>query len=260
VKKIFYVSMLTLSTMSTVTMAADQAIQTNFTSDQVKQIQQITRDYLIKNPDVLVAASQTLQQQEAQKQMIQGKEGIKANIAALINPPGALIAGNPQGSITLVEFFDYQCAHCKEMSASIDSLIKANPNLRIVFKDFPIFGQSSVLAAAAAFAANQQGKYYAFHQALLNSDGPLTEDKVYAIAQKLGLDVNRLKSDMSSNQKAINDMLAANFSLVKALGLVGTPAFIAAKTNATKNSDIEFFPGALPQDKLQDMITKAEKS
>lgn len=258
-KKIFYASVLALSVMSSASMAADQTAQATFTPEQIKQIQQITRDYLIKNPDVLVAASQTLQQQDAEKQMTQGKQGAKTNIVALINAPDALVAGNPKGSVTLVEFFDYQCGHCKEMASSIDALIKANPNLRVVFKDFPIFGQGSVMAAAAAFAANKQGKYYVFHQALLNSDGPLSEDKLYAAAQKAGLDVNRLKSDMSSNQKAINDMLSANFNLVKALGLVGTPAFIAATTNATKNSDIEFAPGAVPQDKLQEMINNVKK-
>lgn len=177
-------------------------------------------------------------------------------VQALFHQPNNPTAGNPQGNVTVAEFFDYQCGHCQAMAPIISAIIKANPNVRVVFKDFPVFpGQTSTFAARAALAANLQGKYYQFSHALLSSDQPLTEQTVLNIAQQTGLNTAKLKSDM--RLKNIYEQLRANIRLAKQLKLVGTPAFFIGKTNGT--GKIAFVFGEMTQSELQTAIDNAGK-
>lgn len=177
-------------------------------------------------------------------------------VRTLFHQPNNPTAGNPQGNVTVAEFFDYQCGHCQAMAPIISAIIKANPNVRVVFKDFPVFpGSTSTFAARAALAANLQGKYYQFSHALLSSDQPLTEQVVFNIAQQTGLNVAKLKIDM--RRKNIYEQLSANIRLAKQLKLVGTPAFYIGKTNGT--GKIAFVFGEMSQDELQSAIDSAVK-
>ena len=150
---------------------------------------------LVKNPEVLVEALQVLQKKQmdqARKTMHKTEETAPKFAEVLFHQAGDPMAGNANGKVTVVEFFDYQCSHCVDMAPVIDSLIKADPNVRVVFKEFPIRGPLSEYAAKAALAASAQGKYFEFHKALMDQISqkqPLTEDSVLKAAQKVGLNI-----------------------------------------------------------------------
>lgn len=173
-------------------------------------------------------------------------------INTLLRQPNDPIAGNPKGSITIVEFFDYQCSYCMVMAPVLASIIHHNPNVRIVFKEYPMRGDLSMLAARAALAANKQGKYYSFNHALLTAKQPLTSRFIFATAEKVGLNVAKLKKDMDS--QTIHNEIRANLKLGEAYGIEGTPSFFIAKTDATNTRDIIFYPGAMSTSELQQAI------
>lgn len=229
--------------------------QQTFSPEQKTAIQKIVHDYLVNHPEVLVEASQKLQEQMQVKAQAEAITAIKKNGAALFNNSQTPVAGNPNGNVLIVEFFDYQCGHCKTMNTVVQALIKQNPTLKVVFKEFPIFGNNSELAARAALAANKQDKYYAFHDALLAADNPLTENKVFKIAHQLGLNIEKLKADMQSTE--VTNELKQNYQLGEALGLQGTPAFIVSDKSL---NTIKFIPGATSQENLQDQINQVKEA
>ncbi|WP_423202694.1 DsbA family protein [Legionella nagasakiensis] len=237
---------------SPMVMAAD-----TLTADQKKEIEQLIHDYLVNNPEVLVEASQALQQKQQQSMQEQAKAAISDNADQLFTEHLA-VAGNPKGNVTLVEFFDYQCIHCKKMRPVIDELIKKDKNLRVIYKEFPIFGKSSELASQAALAAAMQDKYQQMHDALLSLDKRLDESVIMDTAKSIGLNINQLKKDMES--KKVTDALEENRKLAENMHLMGTPAFIIAATPDGKfktDSEPAFIPGAASEEALQDLIQKA---
>lgn len=245
-------AILAMSTVSPALFAADQPMS----ADQKKQVEQVIHDYLIHNPEVLVEVSQVLQQKQQQSMIEQAKTAISQNADKLFLG-GMTVAGNPKGNVTMVEFFDYQCIHCKEMKPVVEELIKSDKNLRVVYKEFPIFGKTSELASRAALAAAMQGKYEDMHQALLKMDKRLDENLVMQAAKSVGLDIDKLKKAMDS--KEVTEMLAANRTLAEKLHLMGTPAFIIASTPGGQfkvGSTPMFVPGAATTQSLQDMIKK----
>lgn len=230
---------------------------------QQKQIEDVVHNYLVKNPEVIVEAVQVLQQKQMQQaeKNIQKTQQVASKFAdMLIRQAGDPVVGNVNGKITLVEFFDYQCPHCVEMTPIIEGLIKSNPELRIVFKEFPIRGPMSETASRAALAARIQGKYYEFHSALMRNimeqRKPLTEEVIYKIAQSVpGLNVDKLKTDMKS--ETVNQQIKTTYKLAQDLQLIGTPAFFIAKTDANQNTVFGFVPGRAELGQLQDAIKKA---
>lgn len=234
---------------------------TNVTPEERTKIENVVSDYLEKNPEVIIHALQSYQQ----KQMEQAQDAMKKTQAtspkfsdALFRQAHDPIAGNPNGKITVVEFFDYQCPHCIAMTEIIDNLVKSNPNIRVIFKEFPIRGQMSEISAKAALAANQQGKYFEFHKGLMNSKvEPLTENEIYKIAASAGLNVDQLKKDMDS--ATVTNQIKANYKLAQDLNLMGTPAFFVGKTDTKKEAGanaIVFIPGQVDQAQMNDIIKK----
>ena len=175
----------------------------------------------------------------------------------LFQQAGDPVVGNASSGVTVVEFFDYQCSHCSAMSSIIQNVIKTNPNVRFVFKELPIRGGLSELASRAALAAENQGKYYQLHHALMEASPPLTEEEVFDLAKKLGLNVNQLKSDMNST--SIANKINTNLRLAHSLQLAGTPAFYIGKTNAVSTEEVQFVLGEMTQSELQLAINKAKK-
>lgn len=173
---------------------------------------------------------------------------------ALFRNSGDPVAGNPKGTITVVEFFDYQCGHCTVMAPVIANIIRANPNVRIVFKEFPVRGPLSVVASRAALAANKQGRYYPFNHALLNSQQRLSEETIFNIAKQVGLNTVQLKKDM--NSAAVTNQIKNTIRLADDLGLNGTPAFFIGKTNATNSRDVEYVMGEMSRSELQQAIDR----
>lgn len=168
---------------------------------------------------------------------------------ALERDPNAPVLGNPDGDITLTEFFDYNCPFCRVMVPDIHALILEDKNLRVVFREWAVFGEGSIFAAQASLASLKQGKYWQFHTALMAIKGRAEEQSVMAVAETLGLDIVKLRRDMDSD--AVNDHLNTTMELADHMSLVGTPTFIAGN---------EALFGKQSLEELRDLIARARKS
>jgi protein-disulfide isomerase len=151
-----------------------------------------------------------------------------ARAGTLLRDPGSPVIGNPEGDVTLVKFTDYQCGFCKAADPRIQKLVADDPKVRVVVKEFPILGPVSVTAAKAALASRRQGKYEAYHHAMMGYRGKLTSDDIFAMAAKVGLDFAALKADMESPE--VTDQIIATFDLARALKITLTPAYIVNAT------------------------------
>ncbi len=217
---------------------------------QRKAIEQVVREYLENNPEILIDALKSLRQRQKAEQRTRSQTALASRRSELDNDPATPIGGNTSGNVTLVEFFDYQCGFCKRVLPAVQELLRGDGNIRFVFKEFPILGPESVFAARAALAAWKQdhGRYNKFHFALMATKGKLSEDKVMAVAAKSGLDVDRLRRDMAAPE--IDDVLQKNFRLAEDLGIRGTPAFVIGD---------RLVPGAIDLKTFQKLIAEARK-
>lgn len=245
-KRTFLTAIITAAALMITTAFAAPTPPQPFTPEQTKNIQKIVRQYLIQNPQILVEVSQALQAKQNAQMEKTAMSAIQQNKQQIFNDPKSPTMGNPNGNTLMVEFFDYQCGHCKTMGKVISALIKKNPNLKVIFKELPIFGGNSQFAAKAALAAADQSKYYAFHNALLNAKNPLSPKKVVALAKKVGINVKQMQQHMKSD--AVMKQIRENFQLAKALRIMGTPAFIISNKQL---SQFKFIPGAAPENALQ---------
>jgi protein-disulfide isomerase len=217
--------------------------------EQRKAIEQIMREYLVANPDVLVEAMKEYEVRQQAASAAQAKLAIVEKKSQIFRSPHDVVLGNPNGDITVVEFFDYNCGWCKKAVDEIGKLAKADPKIRIVMKELPIFGgANSQLAAKAAMASISQGKYWEYHQALMK-ERQVTRDNVFTIAEKVGIDVAKLKAEMASPkiEAAIKDTMA----LAQTLGIDGTPGFMV---------DARINPGYMPLEQINEMIADVRKS
>lgn len=152
-----------------------------------------------------------------------------SKIAQIVyNPQHNAIQGNPNGNVTIVEFFDYNCSYCRKLQPSIAKIVQKNPNVRVVYKEYLLFGESSKLATRAALASEYQGKYIQMHTALLRAENPLSEKEIMHIAQSVGLDTQKLAKDMNSAE--VVQQVEKNNELIETLGIDGAPAFIIANS------------------------------
>ena len=216
-------------------------------------IEQTVRDYLLANPEILMEMSQKLQAKQQQEALVKATKVISANAQLLAHDPQSPMAGNTQGKVTVVEFFDYQCPHCKAMTPIMDGIVLANKNVRVIYKEMPIFGPESEFASRAALAANKQGKYLAFHRALMKTEGRLSNQQVLDIAKSVGLDSNKMQAVMNSAE--ISKELKDTAQLAQQLGLPGTPAFVVMTETAGK-VDSRFIPGQTDQGALQQAVNE----
>lgn len=224
---------------------AAASAQDSFTDKQRTEIGQIVRQYLLDNPEVLVEVSKELEIRQKAEEDKKREGTLVANADQLFRSDDDLVAGNPKGDVTMVEFFDYNCGWCKKGLPEVMSLLDKDKGLKLVMKEFPIFGGDSDYAAMAALASKKQGKYWEFHVALLGHEGKVTRASVDEIAAAQGLDVEKLKEDMKSPE--IAKVIAANQQLAQDLNITGTPAFIIDKT---------VVPGYLPVDGLMAAINE----
>jgi protein-disulfide isomerase len=189
-----------------------------------QEIEKIVHDYLLREPEVLAEAFRRLQQRQSAAAAQKAKQAIRDNQEALLSDQTSPIEGNAQGKVTIVEFFDYRCVHCRRIASTLDNLVRSNASVRVVYKNFPVLGEPSVLAARAAVAAQQQGGWPKLHRAMLTYDGEFTTDNLAALGASVGLDAAKLKADMMS--PATDKALQANLALAVALGLEATPTFV----------------------------------
>lgn len=219
-----------------------------FSAEQKKAIEGIVRDYLLNNPEILLEVSKELEKRQSAMQAAEQRRFILENRKTIFSSPHDFVFGNPNGDITVVEFFDYNCPWCKRALDEVIKLTKADPNVKIIFKEFPIFGENSLFAAKAAMASIKQGKYIEFHTALMR-ERQVTKDNVFKIAEKVGLDVAKLKADMEN--PAFDAAIKTTSDVAQALGIEGTPGFIVdAKVNV----------GFVPMDGLVQLVGEARKA
>ncbi len=225
---------------------AQQSTPQVFEAAEEQAIREIVRQYLLDHPEVMVESLQAFQAQEKVAEEEQQREALKTQRAALTQDPDSPVIGNPDGDVVMVEFFDYRCGYCKKVVNDLRQVVESDGNIRLIMKEFPILGPDSRLAARAALASVQQGRYEEFHFTLMAAPGGLNEAMVMALAEEVGLDVERLQADMDSEE--IDALLQKNFDLAQALGIRGTPAFVIGDT---------LYPGALDISSLKSLVAQA---
>jgi protein-disulfide isomerase len=197
------------------------------------------RDYLLAHPEVVGDALARLEAKQGEDDAAAGRAALKDRSTVVFHDPDSPVSGNPNGDVTLVEFFDYNCPYCKMMAPVMEQTEAADPQLRIVYKEFPILGPGSEFAAKAALAANKQGKYGAFRHALYQVRGHVDEAQVLEAAKAVGLDVDRMKADMQD--AVIESELAKNAKLGEILHITGTPGFVIGNQITTGATDAKSF-------------------
>jgi protein-disulfide isomerase len=181
-------------------------------------------DYLVAHPEVVVEALRAAKAKAEQADEARAREALETRKAELLHDETSPVGGNPNGDVTIVEFFDYRCHYCKQMQPSLETLLKSDDKVRLVYKEFPILGKASVFAATVALAAEKQGKFDAFHRAMMAASEDIDAAKVIEIARSAGLDLDKIKSDIRAPE--IQNVLRHNFDLAKALNISATPGLV----------------------------------
>jgi protein-disulfide isomerase len=216
---------------------------TDFSGEQRKEIEKIVKNYLITNPEIFLEAQTALEAKMEKEQAEKLKVAIAENAKEIYRDPQADLAGNANGDITVVEFFDYNCGYCKRGLHDVIKLVESDPKVRVVFKELPILSKGSEEASRVAIASGKQGKYWDVHKAMLEAKGVMNEANALAIATKLGLDIDKLKKDMASPE--VEAEIKKSEALAKKMGVNGTPHFLVGD---------RAIPGA-PED-LYDQLSK----
>ena len=219
-----------------------------FDLEQTQAVHKIIEHYLLENPKIVMDAAEAYRVQQEQEQQQQAQTAIEDNMDVLTHSEAPSI-GPADASVTVVEFFDYNCGYCKRALPDVQKAVEADKDVRFVFKEMPILGPTSQTAAEWALAAHKQGKYFEYHSALMEFRGPKEEAQLAKIATDLGLDVEKMKQDAKSDD--IQKLLEEDINLAQKIGISGTPAFII---------NGELYGGYLGEDGLQAAIDKARAS
>jgi protein-disulfide isomerase len=208
--------------------AAAPARAQPFSPDQRGEIEKIIKEYLLSHPELMQDVMNELEKKQAMAEAEKHRTTVKENSTAIFASPRQVTLGNPQGDVTVVEFFDYNCSYCKRAMADMVELMKNDAKLKFVLKEFPVLGEGSVQAAQVAAAVRMQDKtgkkYLEFHQKLLGGRGQVDKAKALATAKDIGLDMARLDKDLKSDE--VTKTLEESMKLAEALGLNGTPSYV----------------------------------
>jgi protein-disulfide isomerase len=200
----------------------------SFSDPQRGEIEKIIREYLVRNPEVLQEAINELERKQAADEADKKQAAVKDNAATIFDSPRQVTVGNLQGDVTFVEFFDYNCGYCKRAMTDMFDLMKSDPKLKVVLKEFPVLGPGSVDAARVAIAVRMQDKtgkkYLDFHQKLLLSRGQIDKARALVVAKEAGLDMARIERDMTSDE--VKATMEESLKLAEKLGLNGTPSYV----------------------------------
>lgn len=210
------------------------------------QIDQAISQYLKQHPEEVMAALQAAQGLAEQRQHAEATKALADRREEIFNNPADPSIGNPEGDVTVVEFFDYRCPYCKRVSDAITSLVQGDPKVRVVFKEFPILGPDSLTAARVALAAQRQGKYHEVHEALMAHKGSFEKAALLEVAANAGADEARLSADMED--PAILGLIQANDALAADLGITGTPGFLFGN---------QLVPGAISLEDMKKLVAEA---
>lgn len=222
----------------------------SFSPAQRSDIETIVRNYLVAHPEVLQEAMAALEKHQADAENVKHQTALKQYSSAIFASPRQVVLGNPNGDVTMVEFFDYNCGFCKRAMSDMLDLLHSDPKLRIVLKEFPVLGEGSVEAAHVAVAVRMQDKsgkaYLDFHQKLLGGRGHADRAHALAAAKAAGLDMARIEKDSESPE--VKATLTENFKVADALGLNGTPSYIIGD---------QVIVGAVGLEKLKEDVNEA---
>jgi protein-disulfide isomerase len=203
----------------------------SFSDTQRGDIETIVRNYLLAHPEVLEEAMAELSKRQATAEAEKHEAGVANNAEAIFNSPRGVTIGAKDGDVTFVEFFDYNCGYCKRAMTDMLDLMKADPKLKVVLKEFPVLSQGSVEAAQVAVAVRMQDpsgkKYLDFHQKLLGGRGAADKARAMAVAKEVGLDMAKLEKDLGSAE--VRNTIEENFKLAESMGMNGTPSYVIGK-------------------------------
>jgi protein-disulfide isomerase len=232
------------------TLGASAGFAQSISDAQRGEIEKIIREYLVKHPEVLQDAMAELEKKQAADEAAKNQAAVKDNAETIFNSPRQVVLGNPEGDVTFVEFFDYNCGYCKRAMVDMFDLMKHDPKLKIVLKEFPVLGPSSIEAARVAVAVRMQDKtgkkYIEFHQKLLTGRGQADKARAVAVAKEIGMDMARLERDLSSAE--VKATLEESLKLAEKLGLNGTPSYVIGSNVVI---------GAVGLDKLKESVNTA---
>src|SRR3954465_4601578 len=222
----------------------------SFSDSQRGEIESMVRNYLIAHPEVLEEAMAELSKRQAAAETEKHEASIAENAKAIFNSPRGVVLGNKDGDVTFVEFFDYNCGYCKRAMADMLDLMKTDPKLKVVLKEFPVLSPGSVEAAQVAVAMRMQDpsgkKYLDFHQKLLGGRGAADKARALQAAKEAGLDTARIEKDIGSAE--VRSTIEENFKLAEAMGMNGTPSYVIGK---------QIVVGAVGVDSLKEKIAVA---
>ena len=213
-----------------------------------QQIESIIHDYLMQHPDVLIAALREAEDKLHHEDEAKASQAVIQHRREVFNDPATPVAGNPQGDVAVVEFFDYRCPYCKVTAPTLQTLITQDPKVRVVMKEFPILGKESVFASRVALVAQKHGKYAEFHQAMFALKTKVDDAQTLEVAKSIGLDPAQVKKEAEASD--IDAILKHNYELAKTLDVSGTPAFVIGDT---------LLPGAVELKDFQAAIAAARK-
>ena len=221
-----------------------------FSDSQRGDIEAIVRNYLIAHPEVLEEAMAELSKRQSAAETAKHQAAVANNSDAIFNSPRNVTVGNKDGDVTFVEFFDYNCGYCKRAMMDMMELMKSDPKLKVVLKEFPVLSAGSVEAAQVGVAVRMQDptgkKYLDFHQKLLTGRGAADKARAMAVAKEVGLDMAKLEKDLGSAE--VRNTLEENFKLAEKLGLNGTPSYVIGSNVVI---------GAVGIDKLRENVNTA---
>jgi len=222
-----------------------QAAAQDISEDRVREL---VLETIRENPEIVMEAVAILEARQAEAQAASQAEVLSRERDTLDRDPNAPVLGNPEGDVTVVEFFDYNCPYCRRAKPEIEALLAADPDVRLVYREWPILGEGSVFAARAALAAREQGLYEDFHWALMGMSGRAEESSVLRIAEDIGLDVAQLRRDMEAPE--IDAHIETSMRLAQVLGITGTPSFVIGDA---------LVPGVVDAEQLQTLVTDARE-
>lgn len=205
--------------------------------DNKAAIEKVVRDYILNNPEIVMEAIAKLREKKRAAELAADRATVANLSGDIFNDPQSPTGGNVNGDVTVVEFFDYRCGVCKRVHPIVAELVKTDPNIRRVYKEWPILGPDSVLASRAAIASRKQGKYHVFHDAMMETKGALDEEGIMQLAGAVGLDVDKLRADMAAPE--VEEMLSRNYTLASRLRLNGTPAFLIGNQIIRGGQDLD---------------------
>lgn len=224
------------------------ALAQEFTDAQKAEINAMMEEYLLNNGEKILESVNKYQAEIQEQDRIEASKKAEGFLKEIKNKNDLPMAGNPKGDVTIVEFFDYNCGYCRQALEELNTVLKDDKNVKVIFMDMPILGPASLEATKWSLAAHNQGKYFEYHSAILNHNGQKDEASLEKLAKKVGLDVKQLKKDKDS--KEVQETIDQNLAQANTMGIRGTPGFIIAG---------QIYPGFVEAEQIKEFLADARK-